>query len=593
MNLFDKLKRKHGSHPIFRNHDLRVKRSRKIANALSSEDLVDSFSETRDPEEGPKEKQDIALDGSMAVESAVRQFEWPLPPRVYYTGMDRVKFAKSNPRKVVDAEMKFSCDFATKTGATLQIEIPVKVARGEVVPPSTFYFEGRQFVLGQKTINSIIDRHTSYYNEPLRDMYENPLDLDEQQARAISRFEQGQKARENNGLYSSPGDEIIETRMQMMRHARKARDTTMLPDPPYSSDDVLEEIVRDQELYNTAMELLFESDNVEEFANKLKKEIGTYIRTDVDWISVASSLWGMMDTPFEETTEENEAEISKLMEQFTKGGSLPQPVISFSSFPIDSDEFDYYSTVAAECVMEFTEMPASDGFDYEGAVKALMEFMREDGVDFPEEKLREEAVGFIDDAWEGLYDEAMESKMEGSVHKTPKRALRRKKPTAYDHVVDLMDTAQELGVDTFPRMYEHIEQEYILDVINTANRDDWELHLINDHWAINPKERGYRRRAKKAQNLEEPELDKFEDEDIEEENIEEKIKSLNYPGTKTPMEPGDPVKFNGNGGPFQGKIVEVYPEENNMIIKSKGLEYRVQVEEIEALPSTHKKMYLE
>ena len=65
-----------------------------------------------------------------------------------------------------------------------------------------------------------------------------------------------------------------------------------------------------------------------------------------------------------------------------------------------------------------------------------------------------------------------------------------------------------------------------------------------------------------------------------------------YEGTKTPIEMNDNVKFEGNDGPIRSQIVEIQEDNNCVIVKSKGVEYRVHVEDISPLDSTFKKMYL-
>jgi predicted transcriptional regulator len=74
---------------------------------------------------------------------------------------------------------------------------------------------------------------------------------------------------------------------------------------------------------------------------------------------------------------------------------------------------------------------------------------------------------------------------------------------------------------------------------------------------------------------------------------EEMIKSFHYPDTKTPIEPGDGVRCHRSpdGNPFKATIVEISDDGNYLILKSKGVEYRVTVEDIEPVPSTFKKMY--
>jgi hypothetical protein len=64
-----------------------------------------------------------------------------------------------------------------------------------------------------------------------------------------------------------------------------------------------------------------------------------------------------------------------------------------------------------------------------------------------------------------------------------------------------------------------------------------------------------------------------------------------YDGTKTPCEPGDSVKFQGNEGPIRGTIVEVNKAAGNAIVKAKGYEYRVALDDIQPLNSTFKKMW--
>ena len=74
-------------------------------------------------------------------------------------------------------------------------------------------------------------------------------------------------------------------------------------------------------------------------------------------------------------------------------------------------------------------------------------------------------------------------------------------------------------------------------------------------------------------------------------DMEEVIEAIikNYPGTRTPIEPEDNVKFNKNQ---RGCIVEVDAENDFLIVKSKGQEFRVKVDDVEPLPGTFKKMYM-
>ena len=63
--------------------------------------------------------------------------------------------------------------------------------------------------------------------------------------------------------------------------------------------------------------------------------------------------------------------------------------------------------------------------------------------------------------------------------------LVRMTPPGYDLVLGDMVEAEELGYDTFPRPYSHIEKNYILRRLPTCSRDQWYKHLVNDGFSIN------------------------------------------------------------------------------------------------------------
>ena len=177
-------------------------------------------------------------------------------------------------------------------------------------------------------------------------------------------------------------------------------------------------------------------------------------------------------------------------------------------------------------------------------------------------------------------------------------------PRMYKQVTEAMMEAEDEGTDTFPRPYIYLLRNYILDFVSTASKDAWEPHLINEGFALNPygMNRGRMRGNVTADFEKEVELEVEEDgvdsllADPEEEMMDEKPGRgpRFYPETKTPIEPGDGIKFKGKGKDksFQGTIVEVDEEGDFLIIKSKGMEYRVTVEDIEPVPSTFKKMYM-
>lgn len=160
-------------------------------------------------------------------------------------------------------------------------------------------------------------------------------------------------------------------------------------------------------------------------------------------------------------------------------------------------------------------------------------------------------------------------------------------PGGWEKVIELLTKAEEDGRDTFPRPYHYVERYYIQEIVPVVSRDRWLPHLINAGWVLNPYGKGPNRgRGIRAQMMDK-EIPMEMDGEPESVSPEPKM----YPNTKTPMEPDDHVKFMGNDGPIKGKIVEINSDDDYMIVHSKGMEYRVHVEDIEPLPRTFRKMY--
>jgi len=170
-------------------------------------------------------------------------------------------------------------------------------------------------------------------------------------------------------------------------------------------------------------------------------------------------------------------------------------------------------------------------------------------------------------------------------------------PAGFEQVVELLEAAQESGEDTFPRTYGHVLRHYVLEVVNTAEKDKWEKHLINRGFCLNPW--GKATTSRHAQVMMPGVEDFFDNEDGMEKDMEFEVSDIPesvwdrmYPGTRTPIEVNDSVKFPGSGSSnSRGMIVDIDPEKDFLIIKSRGMEYRVEVDSVEPLPSTFKKMY--
>lgn len=169
-----------------------------------------------------------------------------------------------------------------------------------------------------------------------------------------------------------------------------------------------------------------------------------------------------------------------------------------------------------------------------------------------------------------------------------RKSALRTPPPQYGLVVELMEEAEEEGKDTFPRPYQHLLFEYILQVVDVAEVDTWMTHLVNDGYCISPTPYANIKR-KKAQMIDMDIEEEKEFDLIDEDPPMENPKRL-YNNTKTPIDLEDAIKFNGHGGPIHAVITEMNEEEDFIIVKSKGLEYRVHVDDIEPLPRTFKKM---
>ena len=205
MPTFAELKKKSyvASHPLFAHWDQRVVKMRNAMQKRSQTgiDLMDIFSQVKQVglKAGDRTLNAFIQEGAFAAQAALDILDWPLPPQISYNNAKNVKHAKHDESQVVDAEILFNLKISTVSGVRRQATLPVTVAAGEIVPPSTILFEDRSYVLGQGTVNSIVNRNTSYYLEPLRGQFSPPLRNEELDIAVEQRNERGYQAREFSG----------------------------------------------------------------------------------------------------------------------------------------------------------------------------------------------------------------------------------------------------------------------------------------------------------------------------------------------------------------------------------------------------------
>jgi hypothetical protein len=186
-----------------------------------------------------------------------------------------------------------------------------------------------------------------------------------------------------------------------------------------------------------------------------------------------------------------------------------------------------------------------------------------------------------------------------------KEGAKDKLPSGWKEVLELIQKADKEGTDTFPRSYHYLCRKYILEVLPTANMSEWEVPLINMGYALNPYgvNRGRSVSAQdKSLDFEVSDDSSWEDEltfygdtyDEEPDPEPDEFGLLDwfYEGTKTPIEIEDKIKFDGYDGPIRAQVVELDFDKDAVIVKAKGIEYRVNRNDIRPLDSTFKKMYL-
>lgn len=156
-------------------------------------------------------------------------------------------------------------------------------------------------------------------------------------------------------------------------------------------------------------------------------------------------------------------------------------------------------------------------------------------------------------------------------------------PAAFKAVVEDMIEAQEKGLDTFPKRWNVLYEKYILNHVSEAEKDAWMPHLINEGFCINPLDtnRG-RRKAQQDTGTESAPSDV---------SHEFKNDTVFYANTKTPIESGDKVKFEGQEGLINGTI-EGFEGDKILVKSGKGYVYKLEIRDLKPLPSTFKKMYL-
>ncbi len=167
------------SHPMFRDRSAHLSRMRKAMQHKKSYgvDLSDVLSQGSAVGRGTHARTLNAYiqEALECARTALDSFDFPIRPDLGYNNAKHVKYAHHDDGQLVDAEILFNLKFKTISGSVQHAVLPVHVSAGSVLPPSVVLHQDRTKVLGQATIDAMVQRATSYELQPLRTQFQPPL----------------------------------------------------------------------------------------------------------------------------------------------------------------------------------------------------------------------------------------------------------------------------------------------------------------------------------------------------------------------------------------------------------------------------------
>jgi hypothetical protein len=768
-------------HPLFADRDARIE-ARRDRLSKRAQDLADIFSQANGAAllEKSQKLPDLIKTAVDEARNMIDQFDFPIRPTLEYEKVKNVKSAGSSD-DILSGTVVLLCKCATLTGTKQSFEIPVTIKGGKVVPPSVINFQGKDFVLAQSTVNAIVQRASSYELMPVRNMFDPPQTRDERATVSKTRNEIGYQPREGIGPVSicrrqykkaQEEDNLLRDvdvdgyRLRMWDAGVKYERGQHRNYISYEFADPSGKVIFSGDDYSPGMGTSIDGDEAvrgllgfltlspgdtdDEYFEKYTPEQMDFAQSNAE----ALSLWGMDPQEddeddfyhhFKDWGEKNaSSRVAQSLDEFTLGymeaalwsSGDGEEYESYESF--DFEDIAVYSRahMISDCA-KFQEENAEDLAIYYETSGRPEDHAGHDfwltrnghGVGFWDREGDKAALNRLTEASHKFGEEYLYLGDEGKLyiggHEGPKEAFRTASmgtavPPGYAKCKELMDKAQEEGLDTFPRSWIHVLRNYILEVVGTYSQDQWMTHLVNDGYVINPYG-GNRGREKTAQaasreypyeeladritegrpeNLHyfeealydaaamfgRPNADhenplvsfatKFVDkqvisedlidqvvaflaevaawvrEDTKDEELNGKVlwlknkldgalgewyeteafkkqreweqgldnggdktaqvddmpedhklpeheetdevaeeEPLMYEGTKTPIEIGDSIRFEGKDAPIRGTIVEIDQELHKVIVKSKGMEYRVEIDDIKPMNQTFKKMY--
>ena len=530
------------NHPMFKGFGDRVQTMRaNMQRKAEALDLADMFSQQRQVGLGPNDHSIRAYiqEATLQARSALDMCDFPLQPQLSFNNVKNVKMAAHDDSRVVDAEILFNVRICTKSGAVRQALLPVNVTRGEVVPPSTIIYDKQMRVLGQSTVDEIVERNTSYQIPPMRGQFDPPLIGEELDRASMERnmlgwmprevvtdgdgIRRGRKAQSDgddntrnvNPNYQPPAEPTVATDPTMVAdpNATKAPPSGYTPDKYAPSASPTDELFRQimaqpfiVEQIQSFIDSLFSegvSDQIMQIVNPLMASFNINAN-DIDWGYLMDELTSQIGPSSGQkagkVTAATVRKVSFMIAEYMSGRRAfghrkaaastadalteMQTYLQSAQDTFSPEEYAYYEQLAQEASTALQEGDEQQAKDLLYELENAFEF-----TDLPEMK---------DSLWDTFVAacktaQATNVVKELEVDKDGLTPMKRYLPAGYDLVLEDMVKAEEDGLDTFPRPYSHIERNYILRRFNTCSRDKWLPHLINDGFAINPYGKGNNR----------------------------------------------------------------------------------------------------
>jgi|GEM_PF-3366675 len=558
----DLMKKKHvKNHPLFKNsqrvisHQRRTltKHAQELAGDNSSTGGVDTddiFNEMpEESEANDKKLSSLVLRAVRATEDIFTQLDFPLPPKVSYNRTRNVKYSNVNEYDVVSGIVLLNCKISTINNMTKQLEVPVSIVRGQVIPPSVFLYEGRMPIIAQSTIDEIVQRVTSYELPPIRQMFSPPMNREEREMFTSMRNELGWKPRDMGGL--SPN-----------RYRSGRRKATYTPGKtPAAYEAVVEKMQEAQE----AGEDTFPRAWHYILRNYILQTINTADK-DAWEVHLINDGWAI--NPWQRGRKRGQVEGPNQILNFTneiKAWASENGIKVYGQPILDSQYTIKWKTDPTVDLYSLYE-DWVEGHYLNGEVEVAHLRFNEDG------KIEEMESDTI----------SREASRRGQLLGDKNRLN-----DLYDMFEDFKNT---MSVEDEVALGDQFnDAEYSIDEGNTFEADN----ILDD---IKQKLDEAMSQDYKSAQMEDFDEDLGEDfdEGLDEEEVAEVVEEVvqkMYNGTKMPMEISDSAKFNTKGGPIRGKIVEINADDDYIIIASKGIEYRVHCEDIEPLNSTYKNKF--